>query len=108
MPVDYQNDLILLTSASGRQCSHLIPFLLPKWKHLRLAVKSESSRQALLKKYGPTWQSDLESNVEVVLADLAQPADCGRICEGATAIYHVGPAFHPRETEMGYARIHFL
>ena len=101
MTVDFSNDIVLLTSANGNQCGHLIPFLLPKWKHLRLAVKSESSRQALLEKYGPTWQSDLKSNVDVVLADLAQPDDCYRIMEGVTAVYHVGPAFHPRETEIG-------
>ena len=101
MTVDFSNDVILLTCANGKQCSHLIPFLLPKWKHLRLAVKSESSRQALEKKYGPTWQSDLKSNIDVVLADLAQPDDCYWIMEGVTAVYHVGPGFHPRETEIG-------
>ena len=106
MTVDFSNDIVLLTSANSKQCGHLIPLLLPRWKHLRLAVKSESSRQVLLEKYGPTWQSDLQSNVDVVLADLAQPDDCYRIMEGVTAVYHVGPAFHPRETEIGYLVFH--
>ena len=101
MTVNFSDDIILLTCANGKQCGHLIPFLLPKWKHLRLAVKSESSRQALHKKYGPTWQSDMKTNIDIVLADLAQPDDCYRIMEGVRAVYHVGPRFHPRETEIG-------
>jgi uncharacterized protein YbjT (DUF2867 family) len=102
MPADVQDDVLLVTCANGKQSSHLLPFLLPKWKHLRLVVRSESSRQNLLEQYGPTWQSNLISDVEVVSADLAQSDDCMRICEGVTAVYHIGPAFHPRETEIGY------
>ncbi|KAL2046572.1 hypothetical protein ABVK25_011757 [Lepraria finkii] len=64
--------------------------------------QSESSRQTLLKKYGPRWQSNLVSHVEAISADLAQPDDCKRICEGVMAVYHVGPGFHPRETKIGY------
>lgn len=97
MPVDYENDVILLTCANGKQCNQLIPFLLPKWKHLRLAVSSDSSRQQLLQKYA----DKSKARIEVVLADLAQPDDCKRILEGVTAVYHIGPPFHPRETEIG-------
>ncbi|MCJ1457751.1 hypothetical protein MMC28_008120 [Mycoblastus sanguinarius] len=97
MPVDFATDLLLLTCANGKQCQHLIPFLLPKWKSLRLVVNSESSRQKLLENYA----SNSKSNIEVVQADLAQPDDCKRILEGVRAVFHVGPAFHPRETEIG-------
>lgn len=97
MPVDYEKNIILLTCANGKQCNQLIPLLLPKWKHLRLAVSSDSSRQQLLKNYA----GKSKAHIEVVLADLAQPDDCKRILEGVTAVYHVGPPFHPRETEIG-------
>ena len=97
MPIDFENDVILLTCANGKQCNPLIPFLLPKWKHLRLAVGSDSSRQQLLEKYA----RKSKAHIEVVLADLAQPNDCKRIVNGVTAVYHVGPSFHPRETEIG-------
>ena len=102
MPADVQDDVLLITCANGKQSSRLLPFLLPKWKHLRLVVRSESSRQKLLEQYGPTWQSNMVSDIEVVSVDLAQSEDCMRICEGVTAVYHIGPAFHPRETEIGY------
>ena len=97
MPIDYEKDIILLTSADGKQCNQLIPFLLPKWKHLRLAARSDSSRQQLLEKYA----DKSKAHIDIVLADLAQPDDCKRILAGVTAVYHIGPSFHPRETEMG-------
>ena len=94
---DYENDIILLTCANGKQCNQLIPFLLPKWKNLRLAVSSDSSRQQLLEKYA----GKSKAHVEVVLADIAQPNDCKGILDGVAAVYHVGPSSHTRETEIG-------
>lgn len=101
MPISYENDIVLLTCANGKQCNQLIPFLLPKWKHLRLAVTSDSSRQQLLEKYG----KKSKAHIEVVLADLAQAQDCKRILEGVAAVYHIGPSFHPKETEIGYSNL---
>lgn len=101
MPIDYEKDFILLTSANGKQCNQLIPFLLPKWKHLRLAARSDTSRQQLLEKYA----DKSKAHIDIVLADLAQPDDCKRILAGVTAVYHIGPSFHPRETEIGYNMI---
>ncbi|CAD6586851.1 MAG: Malate dehydrogenase, cytoplasmic [Alectoria sarmentosa] len=98
---DYENDIILLTCANGKQCNQLIPFLLPKWKNLRLAVSSDSSRQQLLEKYA----GKSKAHVEVVLADIAQPNDCKGILDGVAAVYHVGPSSHTRETEIGYHMI---
>lgn len=102
MPANFSHDTLLVTCASGRQASHLIPHLLPNWKHFRLAVRSESSRQSLLKQY---TSKPLASAIEVVQADLAQSSDCARILEGMTAVFHVGPPFHARETEIGYNMI---
>lgn len=97
MPIDHGNDIILLTCANGKPCNQLIPFLLPKRKRLRLAVSNDSSRQQLLEKYA----GESKAQIEVVLADLTQPDDCKRILEGITAVYHVKPTFHPRETKIG-------
>lgn len=97
MPIDHGNDIILLTCANGAQFNQLIPFLLPKRKHLRLAVSNDSSRQQLLEKYA----GKSKAQIEVVLADLTQPDDCKRILEGITAVYHVKPTFYPRETKIG-------
>ena len=97
MSINYENDIIVLTCANGKQCNQLIPFLLPKWRHLRLAVTSDSSRQQLLEKYG----NKSKAHVEVILADMARAQDCKRIPKGITAVYHIGPSFHPKETEIG-------
>ncbi|KAL8827512.1 MAG: hypothetical protein Q9191_003141 [Dirinaria sp. TL-2023a] len=96
MSVDYSKDLILVTCASGKQGAFLLPFLVPKWKHLRLAVNSESSRDRLEKAY---------PNAEVVQVNLAEPTECRQLLTGVTALYHIGPPLHPHETEIGYNMI---
>jgi uncharacterized protein YbjT (DUF2867 family) len=45
------------------------------------------------------------TKAEVVAADLSQPSDCSRILKDATVVYHIGPSFHPHETEIGYNMI---
>ncbi|KZF23378.1 NAD(P)-binding protein [Xylona heveae TC161] len=96
MPVDYQNDLLVITCASGRQASHVLPLVAGRWKRLRLVVNSESSQSRLKKAY---------PDAEVVRADLALYTETDKILNGAAAVFHVGPPFHPRETEMGYNMI---
>ena len=98
MPATPSKDLLLLTCANCKQCNHVIPFLLPKWKHLRIVVNSVASREQLVKNY-----ADSESSIEVLKADLAQPNDCKRILKGVTTLYHIGPSLHPMELEIGYA-----
>lgn len=39
------------------------------------------------------------------MADLADAHDTARLLKGVTAVYHVGPSFHPHETEIGYNMI---
>lgn len=94
--VDFENDVVLVTCAAGRQATHLIPHLYGKWKRLRLAAHSESS-EARLKQQWP--------NAEVVIGDMSNPADAARLMKGVTAVYHVGPPQHPYETECGYYMI---
>ena len=96
MSVDFSEDLLLVTCASGKQASFLLPFLSMKWKKLRLAVNSQASRENLKHIY---------PDAEVVQADLAEPKDCQKLLEGVTAAYHIGPPLHPHETEIGYNMI---
>lgn len=87
-------DLVVLTGASGKQCSHIIPRLYRSNSiKLRLVVNSVDS----LKNLQQTWP-----DAEVVRADLAQPSDCRSLLKGATTLFHIGPSFHPKETQIGY------
>ena len=96
MSVNHAKDLILVTCASGKQAGFLLPFLVKRWKNLRLAVNSQASHERVMKAY---------PNAEVIRADLAEPKDCQRLLNGVTAVYHIGPSFHPHETEIGYHMI---
>ncbi|KAL9060629.1 MAG: hypothetical protein Q9162_000580 [Coniocarpon cinnabarinum] len=86
--------LVTLTCASGKQCSHIIPRLYsdPKYK-LRLVANRDESVEKLQKSF---------PNAEITKADLTQPQACARIVSGASTIVHIGPSFHPHETTIGY------
>ncbi|KAJ5904832.1 uncharacterized protein N7473_001748 [Penicillium subrubescens] len=94
MSIDAENDVLLLTCASGKQCSHVIPLLYGKLKRLRLVVHRHAS-VTLLKTRDP--------DAEVVQANMAQIEDISRIIAGVTAAVFIAPAFHPKETGIGYA-----
>ncbi|KAJ5914998.1 hypothetical protein N7504_003881 [Penicillium tannophilum] len=96
MSVDFENDVILLTCASGKQCSQLIPLLYNKWQKLRLAVNSASSEERLKAAY---------PNATVVRADMARSDDARRILSGVTAVLYIGPSLHSHEAEVGYTMI---
>jgi len=85
MPADYENDLILVTCASGKQGTDLIPFLIGKWKHVRLQVSSDKSKERLQKQY-PT--------AEIAVADLFDPHQSSKLLGGVTACWLNVPAFH--------------
>lgn len=87
-------DLIVLTGASGKICSHVIPLVLLKHpRRLRLVANSTASLERLKSQY---------PQAEVEQADLTLPNEARRVLKGATSLYHVGPPFHPHETEIGY------
>lgn len=89
--------LVVLTGASGKQCSHIIPQLCSNnTVKLRLVVNSRESLERLQQ----IWE-----NADVVQADLAQPSECHSLMKGATTAFHVGPSFHPKETQIGYNMI---
>ncbi|PWY65407.1 NAD(P)-binding protein [Aspergillus eucalypticola CBS 122712] len=96
MLVNYDDDVILLTCASGKQCSKLIPLLYNKWKQLRLAVNSAASEECLKAMY---------PNATVVRADMARIDDARRLLSGVTSILYIGPSIHSHETEIGYNMI---
>lgn len=88
------SELVVLTCASGRQCSHIIPLLRQhsvRFK-LRLVVHSEISVEKLKKSY---------PDAEVMRADLDNTKDCLRIVQGATTLYYIGPTFQPHEAHYG-------
>ena len=91
MPVDPAKDLLLITSAGGKQASTLLP-LLTEWKNLRLAVKSAASKDRLAQQY---------PHAEVIQTDLYSPANCTSLLQDVTVVIHVGPSYHPHEAEIG-------
>lgn len=76
MAVDFQNDLLLVTIAGGKQAQGLLPHLIKKWKRLRLNVQSSESREKLEKEY---------PNAEVTQCDLSDAHACKKLLEGVTA-----------------------
>ena len=87
MPIDLEQNVVLLTCASGKQCSRLIPLLYEKCTNLRLAVHSASSAQRLATEYPAAT---------VMQADLAKAEDAQRILSGVTTVLYIGPSFHMR------------
>ncbi|KAL0264396.1 hypothetical protein SLS55_000346 [Diplodia seriata] len=96
MTVDHENDLLLITCASGKQASRLLALLHNKWKRLRLVVNSPSSEQRLKQQY---------PGADVTRASLENVDEARRIMAGVATVCHIGPSFHPHETEMGYFMI---
>lgn len=88
-----EKPLVVLTSAGGKQCQHIIPHLSSNpTLRLRLVVRSQESQHGLQGQY---------PSAEIVQADLADLNACHKTVDGATTVLHIGPSFHPRETEIG-------
>ncbi|KAJ9636916.1 hypothetical protein H2204_005062 [Knufia peltigerae] len=86
-------EIIVLTCASGRACSPIIPLLYEESRYeLRLVVHSQSSRDRLKNRC---------PKAEVVQADFGIWADCANVVAGASTVYYVGPPFDPGETHFG-------
>jgi uncharacterized protein YbjT (DUF2867 family) len=93
MTVDFDQDLVLIIGASGRTASFILPSLAQRWKRLRLVCNSDASFATLTKDY---------PSAEVSKADLTEPASCRALLKGVTTVFHIGPPFHPHESEIGY------
>ncbi|KAF2229866.1 NAD(P)-binding protein [Viridothelium virens] len=96
MPSNPDSDLILVTCASGKQASPLLPLLAKRYKRLRLAVGSKTSQERI---------KSLYPHADVVQTDLADPQSMRELFRGVTACYYVGPSFHHHETQCGYHAI---
>ncbi|KAF6830747.1 nucleoside-diphosphate-sugar epimerase [Colletotrichum musicola] len=90
------SEILVVTSASGKQASHLLPLLTSTKFKLRLISHSQNSASKLQDRY---------PSAEVVVADLSSPDACRELVRGAMAIYHAGPSIHSREREMGFNMI---
>lgn len=82
MPVNYDQDLVLVTAASGKQATQLVPRLVGKWKRLRLQVNSAASKERLENQY---------PDAEVVQVDLADAHACKGLLEGVTSCFMITP-----------------
>ena len=87
--------MLLVTAARGNQGRLLVPKLVAAGVPFRACVQSEASAEAL-RALGVS---------DVVVGDQSDPAFLERATRGVSSIFHVGPACHPREREMGFAMI---
>jgi uncharacterized protein YbjT (DUF2867 family) len=93
MQPDFDNDLLLVTAASGKQSTQLISHLLRKWKHLRLQVATAASKARLEQQYPGTG---------VVQADLSAQQACLDLLQGVAFVFLITPGIHGHETACGY------
>lgn len=91
MSVDFDNDLLLITAASGKQGSGILPNV-SRWKRLRLQCVSDSSKNRLQEAY---------PHAEVVQSQFTDSVSATKLLEGVSACVLNLPAFHPRETQYG-------
>lgn len=82
---------VLVTSGNGNQARSVIPRLAAAGFRVRAMRRADRP--------GP-GPKDLGAH-EVVFGDAGDPEDAFRAMQGAHAVYHIGPTFHPREREMG-------
>jgi len=85
--------MILVTAANGNQGKLLVPKLLAANQPVRACVQSETSAEHL-RALGVK---------EVLVGDISEQALMAEAVRGVEKIYHIGPALHPREREMGFA-----
>ena len=87
--------MILMTAANGNQGKFLIPRLLTAGAALRACVRSDASAE-VLRATGVT---------DIVVGDITDRDILARAMSGVKKVYHIGPALHPKEKEMGFAII---
>ncbi|KAF2785618.1 NAD(P)-binding protein [Melanomma pulvis-pyrius CBS 109.77] len=91
MPANPNTDLLLITSAGGKQATALLP-LLSSWKNIRLAVHTPASRARL---------QALHPHAETVATDLYSPSNCTSLLKDVSVAIHIGPSYHPHEASIG-------
>ncbi|KAG9665237.1 NAD(P)-binding protein, partial [Aureobasidium melanogenum] len=82
MSAKSEQDLLLVTCASGKQGTGLLPHIAKKWKRLRLHAGSGASKERLQKQY---------PSAEVIVGDMADPTTAPKLLEGVTCCFMVCP-----------------
>jgi uncharacterized protein YbjT (DUF2867 family) len=86
---------VLMVGATGGNTGLVLPELVKRGVAVRALVRNEQ-RAALARRLGAT---------EMVIADLADPGSLRGAVAGVDGVFHVNPAFAPREAEMGVAMV---
>jgi uncharacterized protein YbjT (DUF2867 family) len=87
--------MILVVAANGNQGRQLIPKLVAHGVPVRACVRTEKSAAALR----------VAGVADVIVGDLAEPSTLERAVAEVAQVYHIGPACHPLEREIGIAMI---
>ncbi|KAF2450167.1 NAD(P)-binding protein [Karstenula rhodostoma CBS 690.94] len=88
---------LLITSASGKQATALLPLLAPlPTLSLRLAVHTTPSKHHL---------ETLHPTAQVLQTDLTSPSALPALLTGITTLLYIAPTYHPHELAIGTALI---
>lgn len=84
-----------MVGATGANAGAVLPELVARGTHVRALIRDERrAREALSR-----------GAAETVLGDLADPASLRAAATGVDGVFHVNPAFAPREAELGVAMV---
>jgi uncharacterized protein YbjT (DUF2867 family) len=86
---------VLMVGATGSRAGAVLPELVKRGAAVRALVRDEE-RAAVARRRGAS---------ETVIADLADPASLRAAVAGVDGVFHVNPAFAPREADMGVAMV---
>lgn len=87
--------LVLMIGATGRYAGLVVPALKSRGLRVRALVRTREGEE-LARRRGAD---------ETVLGDLQEPRCIISAAVGADGVFHIGPAFAPRETEMGITMV---
>ncbi len=84
-----------MVGATGRFAGHVLPELKSRGIKVRALVRSRDGERIALERGAD----------ETALGDLSEPRGLISAAVGVDAVFHIGPAFHPRESEMGVTMV---
>lgn len=84
-----------MVGANGANSGAVLPELVARGAHVRALVRDEERAET----------ARMRGAAETVLADLAAPASLPAAMDGVDAVFHINPAFAPREADMGVAMV---
>ncbi|HWG21370.1 MAG TPA: NmrA family NAD(P)-binding protein [Terracidiphilus sp.] len=86
---------VLMIGATGRYAGHVLPELLKRGIMVRALVRTRAAEHEARKRGAD----------ETVMGNLEDPRGLISAAVGADGVFHIGPAFHPREAEMGVTMV---